>query len=83
MARQLDRGVGVTRLLMTALMEVAVTSGVPAINLVTGTFDGVAVCLYHSCGWRDGTEQSEAVKMRLALAHKPEPPGHGHHTHRG
>ncbi len=69
---------GVGRLLMTALIEVAVTWGVPAINLVTGTFNEVAVCLYHSCGFRDVAQQGEAVKMRLALAHKPEPPAHGY-----
>ena len=79
----LSRGVGVGRLLMTALIEVAMTSGVPAINLTTGTFNEVAVYLYHSCGFRDVAQQGEAVKMRLALANKPERPVHDHPIQRG
>jgi ribosomal protein S18 acetylase RimI-like enzyme len=80
---RLDRGVGVGRLLMTALIEVAVASGVPAINLVTGTFNEVAVGLYHACGFRDVAQQGEAVKIRLALANKAEPPAHGYLAQRG
>ena len=40
---RLYRGVGVGRLLMTGLIEAAMTSGVLAINLMTGTFNEVAV----------------------------------------
>ena len=43
-----SRGVGVGRLLMRALIEVATTLGVPAVNLTTGTFNEAAVHLYQS-----------------------------------
>ncbi len=76
-------GVGVGRLLMSALIEVALTSGVPAVNLTTGTFNEVAVHLYHSCGFRAVGQPGEAVKMRLALATKPQPPVHHHPTQGG
>jgi GNAT superfamily N-acetyltransferase len=78
-----SRGVGVGRLLMTALIEFATTLRVPAVNLTTGTFNEVAVYLYHSRGFKDVAQQGEAVKMRLALANKPEPPVHDHPTQRG
>ncbi|HTT88215.1 MAG TPA: GNAT family N-acetyltransferase [Acidimicrobiales bacterium] len=78
-----SRGVGVGRLLMRALIEVATTLGVPAVNLTTGTFNEAAVHLYHSCGFKDLAQQGKAVKMRLALANKPEPPVHDHPTQRG
>ncbi len=64
------RGVGVGRLLMGALIEAAMTFGVPAINLTTGTFNEVAMHLYHACGFEKVAQHGEAVKMSLAVARK-------------
>jgi GNAT superfamily N-acetyltransferase len=63
-----SRGVGVGRSLMRALIDTALTRGVPAINLTTGTFNEVAMHLYHACGFENVAQHEEAVKMSLALA---------------